>query len=102
MSIFIPVDIVEYVVELVAQKCLWSAHPGGTDSEALQWWLLKFGGHSKKLRISVEYFVDWLANTIPSWVAYQEFMTGCLIALDKLPSVHPVGAWEIWRQLFAK
>ena len=73
MSIFIPVDIVEYVVELVAQKCLWSAHPGGTDSEALQWWLLKFGGHSKKLRISVEYFVDWLANNGTPWDLYWFF-----------------------------
>ena len=33
--IFIPVDIVEDVVELVAQKLAGSSVPGGTYSEAL-------------------------------------------------------------------
>ena len=51
--IFIPVDIMEDVVKLVAQNLLGSLVTGGTDSEALQGWLLKFGEDSKKLCISV-------------------------------------------------
>ena len=49
-------DITEDVVELVAQKLLGGAGPSGTDLEALQGWLLKFWDHSKKLRISVNFF----------------------------------------------
>ena len=45
--VFIPVDITEDVVDSIAQKILGSAGPGGTDSEALQGWLLKFGDHIK-------------------------------------------------------
>ena len=41
--ILIPVDITEEVVESVAQKRSGSFGPGGTDSKALQVWLLKFG-----------------------------------------------------------
>ena len=46
----------EDVVELVTQKCLGSAGTGSIYSEALQGWLLKFWDHSKKLRISVNFF----------------------------------------------
>ena len=41
--IFIPADITEEAVESVARKNSGSSVPGGTDSEALQGWLLKFG-----------------------------------------------------------
>ena len=37
-----------------SQKLLGGAGHRGTDSEALQGWILKFGEDSKKLRISVE------------------------------------------------
>ena len=53
---FIPVDITEDVIKSVAQKILGSSGPGGTDSEYLQGWLLKFGQDSKKLRTSVKFF----------------------------------------------
>ena len=56
--IFIPVDIAENVVKLVAQKLSGSSGPGGTDLEDLYRWFLKFGEGRKKLRISVEIFVD--------------------------------------------
>ena len=74
--------------------------PGGTDSEALQGWLLKFGGDSKRLRTSVENFVDWISNGIPPWAAYRAFISGHLIRLDKQPGLRPVGARETWRRLF--
>ena len=51
--VFIPMNIKEDVVESVARKLLGSTGPSGTNSGALQGWLLKFGDHSKKLRISV-------------------------------------------------
>ena len=41
--IFIPVDIMEEAAESVAQKLLGSSVPGGTDSEALQLWIMRFG-----------------------------------------------------------
>ena len=88
---FIPVDIMERAVELVARKLLGGSGPGGTDLEALKGWLLKFGEDRTRLRTSVEIFVDWLANGSPSWVAYCAFMLGCLIALDKQPDVRLVG-----------
>ena len=69
--VFISMEITEIVVESVAQKLSGSAGPGGTDSEALQGLLLKFGDYSKKLCISVEYFVKWVANQSPPWATYQ-------------------------------
>ena len=81
--IFIPVNITEEAVELVARKLLGSFGPGGTDLEELQGCLLKFGEDSTRLLTSVETFVDWLANGSPSWAAYYAFMSGHLIALDK-------------------
>ena len=75
--------------------------PGGTGSEALQGWLLKFGEDSTRLRTSVETFVDWLANRSPPWEAYHAFMHAPLIVLDKKPGVRPVGVGETWRHIFA-
>ena len=83
MPIFIPVDITEDVVKLITPK-LWGGYgPGGTDSETLQQWLLKIREDSKRLYTSVETFVDQIANGIPPWAAYHEFMSGRLIVLDK-------------------
>ena len=65
MPIFIPVDIMDDMVKLVVRKLSGSAGIGGMDSEALQFWLQKFGDTSKTLRIIVEYFADWLANQSP-------------------------------------
>ena len=94
--IFIPVKILEEAVELVARKILGSSGPGGTDSESLQVWLLKFGENSTRLFTSVEIFVDWLSNGSPPWEAYRALMSGRLIALDKKPGVRPVGVGETW------
>ena len=93
--VFIPVDITEDVVELVAKKLSGSAGPGDTHLDALQGWLLKFG-YTEKLCISVNYFVVWLANQNPLWDACGEFMSGRLIALYKLPGLRLVGFQEKW------
>ena len=76
--------------------------PGGTDSEALQVWLIEFGEDSTRLHTSIETFVDWLVNGSPTWAAYCAFMSGRLVVIDKQPGVHPVGVGETWRRLFAK
>ena len=47
--IFIPVYITEDLVKLVARKLSENSGPGGTYSEDLQGWLLKFRGDNKKL-----------------------------------------------------
>ena len=84
------------------QKISLIAEPGGTYLEDLQGRLLKFGDHSKKLYISVEYFVKYLSNQNPPLATNQEFMSGCLILLDKLPGVLQVGAGETWCRIFSK
>ena len=55
---FIPVDITEEDIESVAQKFLGSPGPGGTESEVLQEWLLKFGEDGTIIRTSIDTFVD--------------------------------------------
>ena len=46
--------------------------------------------------------MEYKSNKIQLWDAYQEFMSGCLIALDKQPGIRPVGIGEKCRQSFAK
>ena len=99
---FIHVDIAEEVVKSVAQKLSGSAGPSGTDLEALQGWLLKFGYHIRKLHVSVVSFVESLASKIPPWTAYRIFMSIHLFALDNLPGVRSVGVRETCRRLFTK
>ena len=60
----------------------------------------KIQGPQQKLRISVEYFVEWLSNQNPAWAAYWKFMYVRLITLDKLPGVLPVGVGETWHLFF--
>ena len=55
---FIPINITEEAVESVACKLSGASGPGGTDSEALQGWIMKFGEDISRLRTSVETFVD--------------------------------------------
>ena len=68
MPIFIPVDIVEDVIKSVKQNIWGSLGPRGTDSEALQGWILKYGEDSKIIRGSVGTFFDWISNKILSWL----------------------------------
>ena len=90
MPIFIPVDIMDDVVKLVTQKLLGSLGPGGTDSEALQGWLIKFG-EDIKICTSIEIFVNWITNKSPTWGAYCAFMSEHLITLEKQPDIRLLG-----------
>ena len=95
MPISPPVNIMEDSVESVAQKCWGSYGPGGTDSEDLQGWILKFGEYRKRLRTSVDFFSDWLSNKSLPWAAYCTFMSVRLILFDKSPGICPVRVGEI-------
>ena len=53
---FIPVDITEDVVVLVAHGSLGSSVPGGADLEALHGWILKLGEDRKRRCISFDFF----------------------------------------------
>ena len=99
--IFIPVDITEEVIELVARKLLGGSGLGGTGSESLQVCIMKFGEDITRLHTNVETFVEWLANGSLHWGEYCAFMPGRQIAPDKNPGVCPVGVGETWRRIFA-
>jgi hypothetical protein len=73
---FVNVDVTEDTVKTVAQRLSGSAGVGGTDSHALQHWLLRFGVASRKLRSVVAKLAEWLSNGFPPWAAYQAFMGG--------------------------
>ena len=85
----------EEAVESVTRKLLGSSGPGGTDSEALQGWLVVL-----HYVLALKLLFDWLANGSPPWAAYRAFMSGLLIVIDKHPGVHLVGVGETWRPLF--
>ena len=95
-------DITEDIVEQVARRLSGSAGPGGSDAQAIQQWLLRFGGASQELRRAVAKFVSWMANDSPPWAAYRAIKAGRLIGLDKCPGVRPVGIGECWSRLDAK
>ena len=54
---FIPVDIVEDVVESVSCKRFGSSGLGGTDSKALHIWLLKFGEDRTKFLLVLKHLL---------------------------------------------
>ena len=97
-----PVDITDDMVMTVARRLLGGAGPGGTDSVALQHWILRFGAASAEMSLIVGDFVEWLGNGWPPWAAYWALMNGQLIALDKQPGIRPFGVGGTWRRMMAK
>ena len=55
-----------------------------------------------ELREEMAHWTEWLANTSPPWAAYRATMASCLVAMDKMPEVRPVGIGEIYHRLWAK
>ncbi len=96
------VDITEEASEKVARELAGSAGLGGTDSHAIQHWLLRFGTASQKLCTVLVEFTNWMSNCFPPWPAFQALMAGRLVALDKCPGVCPLGVSENWRRAIAK
>mmetsp|Transcript_13843 Transcript_13843/g.30962 ORF Transcript_13843/g.30962 Transcript_13843/m.30962 type:complete len:156 (-) Transcript_13843:258-725(-) len=98
----VPIVLTSDIVEEVASKLSGAAGPGGTDSEELKTWLLRYGPESLALRTKMAEFANWLANKHPPWAAYRALMACRLVALDKQPGVRPLGISKIYRQLMAK
>ena len=96
MPMFIPVYIMEDMVESVAQKTIGEFGPRQYGLRIPTGVALKILGRQKK-NISVENFVNQLANNNPPWASYREFISGCLTVVDKQPVVYPVGIRETWR-----
>ena len=98
----VPVNITDDVVRAVAGSLSKEAGREGNDSVSLQHWIIRFGAASRKLRLIVAVFGEWLCNGQPPWAAYCAMMSGRLIALEKCPGIRPVGIGETWRRLLAK
>ena len=96
------IDVSECHIAQVSSKLTGAAGLSGFDSHNLKLCMLRFGKESKMLRESVADLVRLLANEYPNWAMYRAFMSGRLIALDKMPGIRPIGIGEIWRRLFAK
>ena len=99
---FVDLDITEDTVSKTARQLKGAAGTGGTDSETIASWLLKFGTYSQRLRNAIARLAKWLSNDNPPWAAYRALMAGRLIALDKNPGVRPIAIGEVLRRLIAK
>jgi hypothetical protein len=98
----VDLDITEDSIEVTAHRLSRGTALGGTDTHALQQWLLHFKKSSQDLRQTTADIVDWLANSFLPWAAYRAFMAGRLVALDKCPGVCPIRVGKTWRWLAAK
>ena len=99
---FLDLNITDKNVSFVGSKMSGAAGLSGFDTYNLRLALLRFGRESTELRKAVAIFVNWLSNEFPPWAAYRALMSCCLVALDKMPGVCPLGIGETWRRLFAK
>jgi hypothetical protein len=90
--------------EKVAPRLSGGAGVGGTNSHALQHWLLRFGVASSNLRSVVAKLAEWLSNDFLPWPACRALMGGQLCGTDEGPGggVRPLCIGEIWRRLLAK
>lgn len=98
----VPNVITEDTVTEVANNLSGGAGLGGVDSILLKHLLLRHGGASRKLRLAVAEFTEWMANDSPPWAATRALMSGRLVALDKCPGIRPIGIGELWRRLISK
>ena len=98
----VPCQITEDIVEEVASKLSGGAGLGGLDSIHLKHLLLRHGRASRKLRIAVGRFSDWLSNKMVPWAAIRALNAGRLIGIDKFPGVRPVSIGELWKRLITK
>ena len=98
----VPLDFTEDGVTWVASKLSGAAGALGAEAIEMRNWILRFGCLSEELRVVVASLSDWMAKSSPSWAAYRSLLACCLVELDKLPGVCPVGIIETLRWYLAK
>ena len=96
------VEVTRNVIQKVASLIQGSAGPGGCDSGHWQDVLLRYGAHSERLRDQVASMARRLTNSIILWNDIRGFVSSRPIALDKNPSVRPIGVRETLRHIVGK
>ena len=86
----VPLDFMKDDVTWVASNLSSAAGALGAEAIELRNWLLCFRCASEELRVVAARLSDWMSNSSPPWDAYCALMACRLVALDKLPGVHPV------------
>ena len=98
----VPLDLLEDDVTWVASKISGAAGALGADMIELSNWLLCFGCALENFRVVVDDLAEWMANSSPPWAAYRDLMACCLVSLDKIPWVLPVGIEDTLRRATVK
>ena len=96
------VDVSGTHVALTAKRLQGSAGPGGCDSSHWQDILLRFGSNSRRLCDAVAGLARSLVNSVVEWSQIQALMANRIIALDKSPSIRPIGVGESLRRVIGK
>ena len=87
----IDLDVTGAHILSVARWLRGGAGPGGSNSSAWQDWLLRYGGHSERLRDAVARLTRVVANSPMPWEVLRAPLSSRLIALDNCPGVRPIG-----------
>ena len=90
------------MVSKTARQSKGAAGAGGTDSETIASWLLKFGMHNQRLPNAIARLTEWQSNSNPPWTTNRALWTGRLMALDKSPGIHLIAIREVLKRLTAK
>ena len=96
------VEITGSHILFVAHRVQGGAGPGGCDAGHWRDVLLRFGGHSSRLRDAVATLARRLLNNIVPWVDIRALIANRLIALDKCPGVRTIGIGETLRRVLGK
>ena len=102
MPEMVPLDFTEDDVTWVALNIYGAVGALGVEANEMRNWLICFGFASEKLRVVVSRMDEWMDNYSPTWAVYYAIMVCHLLALDKMPRVHPVRVGKTLRRDLAK